>query len=48
MLTVTLHDAQELDDDLGGGSDKDLALSTALGIDDVVEGVVLRCAMRRE
>lgn len=35
-VAVSLHDAQELDDDLGGGSDKDLALAAALGIDNVL------------
>lgn len=48
MLTVALHDAQELDNDLGGGSDKDLALAPALGIDDVVEAVVLQKMIREE
>jgi hypothetical protein len=40
-LTVSLHNAQELDHDLGGRADEDLALSPALGIDNVVEAVVL-------
>jgi hypothetical protein len=34
--TVTLHDAEELDNDLRRGSDEDLALATALSVDDVV------------
>jgi hypothetical protein len=33
---MSLHDTQEFYDDLGGRSDEDLALSTALGVDDVV------------
>ena len=35
-LTMTLHDREELDDDLRGRTNEDLALATALGIDDVV------------
>lgn len=31
-VPMPLHDAQELDNDLGRGSDGDLALSTALGV----------------
>ena len=38
---MTLHDTQELHDDLGARADEHLALSTALGIDNVVEAVVL-------
>lgn len=38
--TVALHDLEELDDDLGAGSDQDLALAGLLGIVDGVEGVV--------
>lgn len=34
--TVLLHDRQELDDDLGGRTDEDLALASLLG---VVHGV---------
>ena len=34
LLTVLLHNAEELDDDLGGGSEEDLSLSSLLGIDD--------------
>jgi hypothetical protein len=33
---MALHDAQELDNDLGRGSDEHLALTPTLGIDDVV------------
>ena len=35
-LTMTLHDAQELDDDLRGRTDEDLALAAALSVDNVV------------
>ncbi len=38
--TVLLHDSQELDDDLAGGTDEHLALSTTLSIADGIEGVV--------
>jgi hypothetical protein len=34
--TVLLHDGEDLDNDLGGGSDHDLSLSSSFGIDDVV------------
>lgn len=34
--TVLLHDSEELDDDLGGRTDEDLALASLLG---VVHGV---------
>ena len=37
-LTVTLHDGKDLDNDLGARTDEDLALSAALGVDDVVLG----------
>ena len=37
---MALHDAKELDNDLGRRSNEDLALSSALGIDDVVKTVV--------
>jgi hypothetical protein len=37
---VTLHDGQELDDDLGGGSDQDLALASLLGVVDGIERIV--------
>ena len=38
--TMTLHNAEELDDDLRGRADEDLALATALGVDDVVLGTI--------
>ena len=38
--TVLLHDAQELDDDLGARSDQNLALSGLLGVVDAVERIV--------
>lgn len=38
--TVALHDLEELDNDLGAGSDQCLALAGLLGIVDGVEGVV--------
>jgi hypothetical protein len=38
--TVTLHDGQELDDDLGGGADQDLALASLLGVVDSIQAVV--------
>ena len=34
--TMLLHDSQELDNDLRRRTDEDLALATALGVDDVV------------
>ena len=36
VLTMTLHDTEELDDDLRRRTDKDLALAAALSVDDVV------------
>ncbi|MCV2423820.1 hypothetical protein LNV47_24875 [Paucibacter sp. DJ4R-1] len=39
-VAVALHDAQELDDDLGARADEHLALSATLGIDNIVEAVV--------
>ena len=36
IRTVALHDGEELDDDLRGRTDEDLALAAALGVDDVV------------
>jgi hypothetical protein len=36
MLTVLLHDGQELDDDLGRRTDENLSLSTLFGVVDVV------------
>jgi len=41
MLTMTLHDAQKLKDDLGGRANEHLALATTFGIDNVVQAVVL-------
>lgn len=38
--TVALHDLEELDNDLGAGSDQDLALAGLLGIVDAVKSVV--------
>lgn len=38
--TVFLHDAQELDDDLGAGSDQNLALAGLLGVVDALESVI--------
>ena len=37
---MTLHDLEELDDDLGAGADHDLALAGLLGVVDAVEGIV--------
>ena len=37
---MLLHQRQELDDDLGGRTDQDLALATLLSVVDVVEAVV--------
>ena len=37
---MSLHDAQELDDDLGAGADEHLALSGLLGVVDGVERIV--------
>ena len=38
--TVLLHDAEELDDDLGGRADHDLTLSGFLGVVDGIERIV--------
>jgi hypothetical protein len=38
--TVLLHDSQELDDDLAGRADQDLALASLLGVVDGVERIV--------
>ena len=38
--TVLLHDAEELDDDLGGRTDQDLSLSGLLCVVDGVERIV--------
>ena len=40
LHTVLLHDAEELDDDLGRRSDQDLSLSGLLGVVDGVERIV--------
>lgn len=37
---MLLHDRQELDNDLGGRADQDLALSGLLGVVDGVERIV--------
>lgn len=36
---MLLHDLQELDDDLGGGSNHDLSLTSLLGVGDGLKGV---------
>lgn len=38
--TVLLHDAEELDNDLGGWADQDLALSSLLCVVDGLERIV--------
>jgi hypothetical protein len=40
ILTVLLHDAQELDNDLGARSNEDLALSSFLGVVDGIERII--------
>ena len=40
MLTMTLHDTEELDDDFRGRTDENLALATALSVDNVVLNTV--------
>jgi hypothetical protein len=40
IRTVLLHDRQELDDNLGAGSDHDLALASLLGVVDGLERIV--------
>lgn len=42
---MSLHDTEELDNDFRGRADKDLALATALSVDDVVQAVVLPLMM---
>ncbi len=37
---MLLHDRQELDNDLGRGTDHDLSLSTLLSVVDVVQTIV--------
>jgi len=39
-VSAALHDGQELDDDLGGWADQDLALAGLLGVVDGIEAVV--------
>jgi hypothetical protein len=38
--TVALHDGQELDNDLGGRANQDLALAGLLGVVDSIEAIV--------
>ena len=38
-LTMTLHDGQELDNDLRRRANEDLALAPTLSVDDVVLGI---------
>ena len=38
--TMLLHNTEELDNDLGGGSDQDLSLSGLLGVVDGIERIV--------
>lgn len=38
-VAVGLHEAEEADDELGGGADDDLLVALALGVDDVAEAV---------
>lgn len=40
LHTVLLHDLEELDNDLGGRSDQDLALARLLGVVDALESIV--------
>jgi len=37
---MLLHNTQNLDDDLGSGSDEHLTLASSFGVDNVVETVV--------
>ena len=46
IRTVTLHDAKELDDDFRGRANQDLALATALGVDNVVLKDESACSRR--
>lgn len=39
-LTVLLHNRQELDDNLGRGTNENLSLTTAFGVVDVVQTIV--------
>jgi len=40
ILSVALHDVEELDNDLGAGADQDLTLALLLGIVQAVESIV--------
>ena len=40
LLTMLLHDRQELDNDLGRGTDENLSLSTLLSVVDVVQTIL--------
>lgn len=42
---MSLHHAEELDNDLGAGADEDLTLATALSVDNVV--LYSKVALRR-
>lgn len=44
---MLLHHGKEPDDDLGAGSDEDLALAALLSVDDVVEAIGLRHGQQR-
>lgn len=44
-LTMTLHDAKEFDNDLGRGTNKNLTLSTALSVDNIVKTVILTSSL---
>lgn len=39
-VAMTLHDAKEFDNDLGRGTNKNLTLSTALSVDNIVKTVI--------
>ncbi len=47
LHTVLLHNAEELDDDLGRWSDEDLSLSGLLGVVDGIERIVLYQNVRK-
>lgn len=38
---MSLHDSEELDDDLGRWANEDLAFSTTLGVDNIVQSIIL-------
>ena len=42
VLTMAFHDAQKLNDDLGGSANEHLVFDTIFGIDDVVQAVILK------